>query len=104
MRNSLGGRCVWILKFLVILLVLMVGAGLAMLNPEPVRLDIYFIRLELPLSLILACTLSLGGMLGGIASMSFLLSTWRCTRRLRRRVQLTEQELGRLRTLLPRER
>lgn len=93
----------WILKFLLVLLVMLIGAGLALLNADPVRLDVYFTRLDLPLSLILAGTLSLGGLLGGLASMGLLLGTWRRNRRLRRRIQVTEQEVSRLRTLLPRD-
>jgi putative membrane protein len=97
----LRGRtlAVWIFKFLILLTVVALGAGLAALNAEPVRFDYYFAVVRLPLSLILVGALAIGALLGVLAGLSVALEVRRENARLRRKARVTEQEITNLRTL-----
>jgi uncharacterized integral membrane protein len=90
---------VWILKFLLLLLAVAVGAALAVLNPASVQFDYYFGSLELSLALILALTLAVGALLGTLSALLWSLSMRRENMHLRRRLELSRQELKNLRTL-----
>lgn len=89
----------WILKLLVILCVVLLGAGLATLNGVAVRLDYYFGIVALPLSVTLVGALVVGALLGVVASLGMTLEARRENGRLRRKVRLIERELGTLRSL-----
>lgn len=89
----------WILKLLILLLVAVIGAALTVVNPEPVRLDLYMVSFQSPLPLILVGALALGGLLGILASLGLILRIKRENLRLRRKAQLAEREISNLRIL-----
>ncbi len=53
---------------IVSLVLLILGIVLGVLNPAPVTLDVFLIKMELPLGLVLAVTLVLGALLGVLGS------------------------------------
>jgi len=89
----------WILKLLILLLVAVIGAALTVVNPEPVRLDLYMVSFQSPLPLILVGALALGGLLGILASLGLILRIKRENLKLRRKAQLAEREISNLRIL-----
>jgi putative membrane protein len=89
----------WILKLLILLLVAVIGAALTVVNPEPVRLDLYMVSFQSPLPLILVGALALGGLLGILASLGLILRIKRENLRLRRKAHLAEREISNLRIL-----
>jgi len=88
-----------ILKMLVIVLVMAAGALFAVLNPHPVRLDYYFGKLELPVSVVVVATLGIGALLGMLAGFSAMLALKRENARLRRRERQTAEEVNNLRAI-----
>lgn len=89
----------WIIKFFVILLVVVLGASLATLNADVVRFNYYFGTIELPLSLILVASLGVGALFGMLSGITLSLDQRRENARLRRKIQVAEQEISNLRTL-----
>ncbi len=89
----------WILKFLLLLLVIALGAALAVLNPASVQFDYYFGNLQLSLALIMVLALAAGALLGAVAGLIWSLTVRRENVQLRRRLELSQQELKTLRTL-----
>ena len=89
----------WIIKSLLLLLVVALGAALAVLNPASVQFDFYFGNLQLSLALIMASALAIGALLGVVAGLLGSLALRRENTQLRRRLELSRQELKNLRTL-----
>jgi putative membrane protein len=94
-----GGRGVWVFKLMILLTVVLLGAGLTSLNPQSIRFDYYFGVIELPLSLLLVASLSVGGLLGIASSLLTVLEARRDSARLRRKVRLCEHEIEQLRAV-----
>jgi len=90
---------VWIIKSLLLLLVVALGAALAVLNPASVQFDFYFGNLQLSLALIMASALAIGALLGVVAGLLGSLALRRENTQLRRSLELSRQELKNLRTL-----
>jgi putative membrane protein len=90
---------VWILRLFILVVVAILGAGLATLNASVVRFDYYFGTIQLPLSLILVVALAVGALLGVLSSLTVALEVRRENTRLRRKARVTEQEVTNLRTL-----
>jgi len=95
---------VWILRFFILLLVVALGAALATLNADTVRFDYYFDAMDLPLSMVLVVTLGVGALFGVLAGLSLSLGVRRENARLRRSLNLAEQEISNLRKLPIRDR
>ena len=89
----------WIIKSLLLLLVVALGAALAVLNPASVQFDYYFGNLQLSLALIMASALAIGALLGVVAGLLGSLALRRENTQLRRSLELSRQELKNLRTL-----
>lgn len=90
-----------ILTGVALLLVFLLGLSFAVQNMENVHLQYYF-GLEwgpVPISLVVVVVFVLGVVAGGLASGLAVFSRQREIRRLRRKQQELEQELGRLRKL-----
>lgn len=81
-------RLVGLLRWLALLLVVLIGLTLHARNAQPVTLDLYFLTLQQPLSLLLALALLAGALLGMGAALPTLLSGKRANRRLRRELKL----------------
>ncbi len=85
--------------FIILLAVLVFGLFFGLLNAEPVKLDYYLGSRELPLSLVLVCTLLLGALIGAFASVSMVLRYRRKIGRLEKEIRGSKRELSNLRTL-----
>ena len=93
-----------VVGFLVLLSVLIIGILFAVLNAERVRFDYYLGVADVPLSALLVATLSLGAVLGVIASIGVVFRSRREVARLRRSVTLAEKEVDNLRAIPIREK
>ena len=80
-------RLVGLLRLLALLTIVLIGLALHTRNAEPVALDLYFVVLRQPLSLLLVLTLLAGAVLGILAALPSLLANRRITRRLRRQLK-----------------
>ena len=88
-----------VVKLLIFLLVMAAGAIFAVLNPDPVRVDYYFGRLELSLSVVVVAALGVGALLGMVAGLGAVVGLKRENIRLRRRERLSAEEINNLRTI-----
>ena len=88
-----------VLKMLVILLAMVAGSVFAVLNPQPVGVDYYFGKFELPLSVVVVAALGIGALLGMLAGLGAMLGLKRENSRLRRRERLTAEDVSNLRTI-----
>jgi putative membrane protein len=79
-----------VIKLLLLLALLLLGASFAIINDAPVVVDLYFIRPELPLSLLLLLVLGAGMMLGGLAGMVYFLRVKKENADLRRKSRLAD--------------
>ena len=86
-------------KFIVLILIVMLGAVFAVLNAEPVQFNYYFGNRELPLSLVMTISLGAGILLGIFACMGLMFGMKRENLQLRRKSQLASQEVNNLRAL-----
>ena len=89
----------WIVKIVLLLLVAVLGAALALLNPDPVSFDFYYGDLQMSLALVLVMALAAGILFGVLVGLFWSLGVRRENAQLRRRLELSEQELKVLRTL-----
>ncbi len=88
-----------IIKLILLMLIVMLGAVFAVLNAEPVQFNYYFGSRELPLSLIMTLALGAGALLGILACMGLMFGMKRENILLRRKSQLASQEVNNLRAL-----
>lgn len=88
-----------LIKFLFLLVMAVLGAGFASINPEPATLHYYFGDLTLPMGMLLLGVLGMGMLLGLLVSMLMLLKTRRENARLRRKAELVHTEVNNLRTI-----
>lgn len=88
-----------IIKLLLLMLIVMLGAVFAVLNAEPVQFNYYFGSHALSLSLVMTITLGAGVLLGILACMGMMFAMKRENAQLRRKSQLASQEVNNLRTL-----
>jgi putative membrane protein len=88
-----------ILSFILILAVLILGVTFAILNAEPVTVAYYFGTQQLPLSLIIAISFTIGLLLGLFVMMLNLIKYKTKLYRLKKRFKLAEKEIENLRTL-----
>lgn len=92
-----------LLKLLVILLLMVLGAAFAVMNAVNVPVDYYFGRRELPLPVMLLGALGLGALLGMLAGLGAILGLKRDNARLRRQERLAVDEVNNLRSIPLRE-
>ncbi|MEE9494086.1 MAG: LapA family protein [Gammaproteobacteria bacterium] len=82
-----------LLGFLSLLILVALGLSFALLNSEPVLLDYYFDKQEIPLSLLLVGALAVGALLGVLASTGILFRQKRKASKLNRQVVSLEKEV-----------
>jgi putative membrane protein len=88
-----------VLKLVVIIIIMMLGASFAVLNAEPVRFNYYFDSTELPLSLIVTTALGTGVLLGILSGFGLVVGLKRQNVTLKRRSRLVNEEIRNLRNL-----
>jgi len=87
------------ISLIVTLVVATVGVSFALLNDQAVYIDLYLRDVELPLSVLMAATLLVGGALGVLVSVFALLRRQRECARIQRKLRESENELRELRRL-----
>lgn len=88
-----------VIKLLLLLVFMLIGASFAIINDAPVTVDLYFMRPELPLSLVLLLALGLGMLLGGLAGMIYFMRVRKENADLKRKARLVNEEVQNLRTM-----
>ncbi|MCF6345002.1 MAG: LapA family protein [Thiomicrorhabdus sp.] len=79
--------------FLIIIMLLMLGAVLGVLNPNPVDLNLFVLKTTIPLGLVLALTLVVGALLGAsVLSLKMGGVKWK----LRKQVRLNKKQTNQL--------
>lgn len=80
-------RILAFLRLLVLVVIVVFGLILHLRNSSPVTLDLYFFKVTQPLSLLLAVTIAIGGVLGMLAALPKHLGHRRTIRQLRRELK-----------------
>ena len=88
-----------IIKLLLLLAFMVVGAGFALINDKPVTVDLYFVTPQLPLSLLLLLALGCGIILGGLAGMVYFMWVKKENADLKRKTRLVSEEVKNLRAM-----
>ena len=88
-----------LIKLVILLLIMAVGAVFAVLNAEAVQFNYYYGSIELPLSLIIAGAIFLGAVLGVIVAFFLSLNLKQENAQLRYQVELRSKEIDNLRAL-----
>jgi putative membrane protein len=88
-----------VIKLLLLLVFMLIGASFAIINDAPVTVDLYFMRPELPLSLLVLLALGLGMLLGGLAGMIYVMRVRKENADLKRKARLVNEEVQNLRTM-----
>lgn len=88
-----------LVKLIIFLFFLILGAAFAILNSEMVKLDYYFSFIELPLSIVLIAFMSLGALLGIFACSSLMLRLKHENNGLKRQANIVKEEVKNLRTI-----
>ncbi|MCB1802097.1 MAG: DUF1049 domain-containing protein [Gammaproteobacteria bacterium] len=88
-----------IIKLLLLLVFMVVGASFAIINDAPVSVDLYFITAELPLSLLLLLALGCGILLGGLAGVVYFMRVKKENADLKRKTRLVNEEVRNLRSM-----
>ena len=88
-----------VIKLLLLLVFMLIGASFAIINDAPVTVDLYLMRPELPLSLLLLLALGLGMLLGGLAGTIYFVRVRKENADLRRKARLVNEEVQNLRTM-----
>jgi uncharacterized integral membrane protein len=88
-----------IIKLLLLLAFMIIGASFALINDKPVMVDLYFLTPELPLSLLLLLALGCGIILGGLAGMVYFMRVKKENADLKRKTRLVNEEVKNLRAM-----
>lgn len=88
-----------LLGTIVVLFVIAIGLSFAVLNAESVQVRYYLGEAQAPLALVIVLALSLGAILGVLASLGIVLSQKRRIGKLQRTVSVHEREIRNLREL-----
>jgi len=83
-----------VVKFVLVVLFLIVGAAFAIINDQPVELDLYFLIARLPLSLLLLLAMGSGIFLGAIVSAFYFMRLRQENAHLRRQNRLAGKDAG----------
>ena len=89
-------RFVYLILALVIILF---GVTFAVLNADKVQLNYYMGSVELPLSLIVVLAMTLGAVLGIVASLGIVIGSRRQASKLKKSVEVAEKEIINLRNI-----
>lgn len=95
----MGGINLVIIKLLLLLVFMVVGASFALINDAPVTVDLYFITPEMPLSLLLLLALGCGILLGGLAGAVYFMRVKKENADLKRKTRLVNEEVKNLRAM-----
>lgn len=87
------------LKLIFLLLIMVLGATIAVLNADQVTLNYYFGSRELPLSVVLVGAMALGALLGVVASLGGMFRLKRQNFELKRKARIASEEVRNLRAL-----
>lgn len=87
------------LKFILFLLLILIGGALATLNAGSVDLNYYFGSVTLPLTIVLLGAVTFGVLLGVLASLGGIFRLKRQNSELKRKARLAAQELNNLRAI-----
>jgi putative membrane protein len=90
---------VHLLKLVVIVAIMILGASFAGLNPDPVEVDYYFGVTRAPLAWVVVLAVAGGAVLGALAGLGAMLRLRGENAELRRKARLTSEELNNLRSL-----
>jgi putative membrane protein len=88
-----------VIKLLLLLALMLLGASFAVINDAPVMVDLYFFRPELPLSVLVLLVLGGGILLGGLAGMVYFLRVKKENADLRRKSRLVNETVNNLRAM-----
>ncbi|MCP3669111.1 MAG: LapA family protein [Gammaproteobacteria bacterium] len=88
-----------LIKLLIILVLIIIGAAFAWHNDEGVTLNYYFGSLDLPLSLLLIGTLIVGAVVGMLSAAGTILGLKRENASLRRKSKVVTEEVENLRAI-----
>ncbi len=88
-----------IIKLLLLLAFMVIGASFALINDKPVTVDLYFVTPQLPLSLLLLLALGCGIILGGLAGMVYFMRVKKENADLKRKTRLVNEEVKNLRAM-----
>ena len=88
-----------IFLWLLVIIVILLGVSFSVLNAQPVTLDYYFSKGDIPLSIIVVTSLSLGVLLGIASSLLVIYRIRRELFKLRKQLQLKEKEINNLRAI-----
>lgn len=88
-----------LVKFVLAVLFLILGAAFAVLNDQPVELDLYFFLASLPLSLVLLLSMGIGIVLGAIVSTFYFMRLRKENADLRRQTNMARREARNLRKI-----
>ena len=88
-----------VIKLLVLLVFMILGASFAIINDAPVTVDLYFMTPELPLSLLLLMALGCGIVLGALAGVVYFMRVKKENAALKRKTRLVNEEVKNLRSM-----
>lgn len=88
-----------VLSYALVLILVLLGLAFAVVNAKPVELNYFLGSREVPLAMTLVLALAFGACLGMLFSLGMVVRLKRETLRLRRQIQLTEQEVVNLRSI-----
>ncbi len=88
-----------VIKLLLLLIFMVIGASFAIVNDTPVTVDLYFMTPQLPLSLLVLLALGLGMLLGGLTGVLYSMRVRKENTELRRKARLVNEEVRNLRTM-----
>jgi putative membrane protein len=86
-------------RFLLLVILVVLGLSFAVLNAEPVSLNYYIASRDVPLSLIMVLSLATGAVIGVLVSAGMILRLRQQTANLRRQLQRAERAADELSVL-----
>jgi putative membrane protein len=97
--KEITGGPVKLLGIVIITLIALVVAVFTVLNAEPVELNFYYAKTAYPLSVVIVVVLIVGAVLGVMACLRVIVRLKRENARIKKQIELTEQEVANLRRL-----
>ena len=86
-------------KYLIIMMVMTLGAVFAVLNEGAVTINYHYGSIEIALPWVVLCAIALGAVLGWVASLGSLLRVKRDNAGLRRKASIASEEVKNLRAI-----
>lgn len=88
-----------LVSLVLLLSLVLIGLAFAVINAKPVELNYFLATREVPLAMTLVLTLAFGALIGLFFSLGMVIRLKRETLRLRRQIQIAEQEVVNLRNI-----